>query len=236
MVVKQKRIIRTMSLPILSCEEIAKSTYELKLDITDEDISYDPGQFVVVDIGHNVIDGRGRRKSFSLSSNPTNKEFISTCFRLPEPHTEFKEYVTTAESGFELMIQGPMGEFVLPKSRARDIVMIAGGVGVVPFMSMIDYSTHEKKGHHIRLFYTTKSRASAPYLRELQQIEERHHNFELYYRTRRVDPDFIRDNCDIKDSVFYICGTPAMIKGVREILIGLGVREERIVNEEFNGY
>jgi len=221
---------------MISCNKIATDTYELKLDITKEDFNYIAGQFITIDIGHNVIDGRGRRKSFSMSSIPQNKKYISTCFRLPKLHTEFKEYITTAKPGFELMIHGPMGKFVLPKSRDRDVVMIAGGVGVVPFVSMINYSIKEKTGHNIKLFYTAKNSGLAPYLNELKVASKNRNKFELFNRNYRVDYKYIKKNCDIKNSIFYLCGIPAMVKGVKDILIELGVSEDYILYEEFGGY
>lgn len=234
--VKKRVVLKNMSLPIISCNKIATDTYELRLDISKEDFNYTAGQYVTIDIGHNVIDGRGRRKAFSMSSVPNNKKYISTCFRLPELHTEFKEYITTARPGFELIIQGPMGKFILPKSRSRDVVMIAGGVGIVPFVSMINFSIKEKTGHNIKLFYTNKTDSLAPYLKELKELNKKKNKFLMFNRNHRVDHKYIKKNCDVKNSIFYLCGIPAMVKGVKDILVELGVHEDYILYEEFAGY
>jgi len=228
--------IKSMSLPIISCDKIATDTYELRLDITNEDFNYTAGQFVTIDIGHNVLDGRGRRKSFSMSSIPQNKKFISTCFRLPTLHTEFKEYITTARLGFELMIQGPMGKFTLPKSRKRDVVMIAGGVGVVPFVSIIKSSIKEKTGHKLKLFYSNKGIRSAPYLKELEKESGRNKEFDFYHQNHRFSPEYIKKNTNLKNSIFYLCGIPTMVSGVAKTLIELGINEKNILHEKFGGY
>ena len=225
-----------IKMPIIRREEIAKDTYEIRFGLKNK-IVYSAGQYVVVILDKKITDGTGNRRSFSLSSSPENKKYISTCFRFSDKHSVFKEYLMNIPLGTELEIQGPLGEFVLPKRAIdKDIVLIAGGVGITPIISMIRSATHRKSSQKITLIYTDKSQERMSYYDELVKLDFKNPNFKFVNRFKRLDEDYIRKNCYLKDSLFYICGAQRMVGGTIKILEKLKVREENIIVENFTGY
>ena len=223
-------------MPIIRRKEIAKNTYEIRFGLKDK-IVYSAGQYIVVILDKKTADEMGNRRSFSLSSSPENKKYISTCFRLSEKHSEFKEYIMNVPLGTEVNVQGPLGEFALPKKAIEEnIVLIAGGVGITPFISMLRDATHRKSSQKITLIYTDKSQERMGYYDELVKLDFANPNFNFVNRFKRIDEDYIKKNCYFKNSIFYICGAPGMVERAIKILKKLKVNEENIKVENFTGY
>jgi len=227
--------MKKLKMPILDVQEIAKDTFEIRLEMLEE-FDYKAGQYVSLVIDNDVHDGKGKMRSFSLSSSPENKEYISTCFRLPDKHSDFKEYLVNAPVGTFVEVSGPRGIFILPEDSKRSIVMIAGGVGITPFIGMIRDSTMRKTGHRITLLYTDKSEERMPYFDELVKLENKNKKFDFIHRLERVDKDFIEKHVDIKGPIFYICGTSELVDGIKALLKKMSVAKEDIKFENFTGY
>jgi len=230
-------MIEKLSLPIIERNEIAKDTIEIRFGLDKKKkFKYKAGQYVSIVIPDKVTDGRGKMRSFSLSTSPNNSNYIATCFRVPEKLSDFKRYILDYPFGTKIKIDGPRGVFILPEETNKHIVMIAGGVGIVPFMSMIKYSAEEKTAHQITLLYTDKTERRMSYFDELVKLEVKDDRFNFINRFKRVDKKFIEKYCDIKNSVFYVCGTPKMVMGVRKMLEKMKVDSKNIKFENFTGY
>ena len=229
-------MINEKKFPIIERVKVADSTYELRFGIPKgEEFNYLPGQYVVVRVNKKVADSKGPSRSFSISSSPTNKKYISTCFRFRDEISEFKNEIMNCELGTEVFIRGPLGKFTLTESE-KNIVLIAGGVGITPFMSMICYLTENKNKQKITLIYTNRGEETRAYSKELKDLEKKNKNLKLVIRDERVTLDCIKEKTDIKESIYYICGTTAMVLSVVEMLKELGVSEDRIKFEKFSGY
>ncbi|MCH7850308.1 MAG: FAD-dependent oxidoreductase [Nanoarchaeota archaeon] len=229
------RGLNSIRMKILDRLEIAEDTYEIRLK-KPLNFTYKAGQYVSIIINDKVNDGRGKMRSFSLSSSPSNSKFISTCFRLPKKHSDFKNYLMKYPMGTEVSISGPRGKFILPESTEKLVVMIAGGVGITPFIGMIKFATETKSKQKIKLLYTDKSEKRIAYFDELVKLDRLNKNFSFNSRYKRVDPKFIIKNCDPSKVLFYVCGTPKMVTGVREMLLEMGVSKKVISFENFTGY
>ena len=229
------RKLRGTRMEILDRLRIAEDTYEIRFKRPSY-FEYKAGQYISVIIDDEVNDKRGKMRSFSLSSSPNNKEFISTCFRLPKLHSDFKDHIMKYEIGTEVSISGPRGKFVLPEFTEKEVVMIAGGVGIVPFIGMLRLATEEKSKQKIKLLYTDKNEKRIVYYDEILRLDKENKNFTFDSRYKRVDPDFVSLNCDPLNVLFYICGTPGMVEGVKEMLLGMGVDKKNISFENFSGY
>lgn len=229
------RKFRGTRMKILDRFEIAQDTYEIRFK-RPVDFEYMAGQYISVIIDDEVDDGRGKMRSFSMSSSPSNKKFISTCFRLPNPHSDFKDHLMRYAPGAEVSISGPRGKFVLPEHDEKEVVMIAGGVGIVPFIGMLRDATEKKSNQKIKLLYTDKNEKRIVYYDEILKLDMKNKNFTFDSRYKRVDEKFVLKNCDPTNVLFYICGTPKMVDGVRDMLQRMGVDKKKISFENFSGY
>jgi len=205
-------MIKEVRLKVIDQIEIAKDTIEVRF--ARGDFEYTAGQYITIRLDEEIGDGRGNSRAFSLSSSPTNKNYISTCFRLPDSPSEFKQKLVSYRWGTEVNIRGPLGNFTLPESTEKPIVMIAGGVGIVPFMSMIKYSTEISSGHKIILCYTDKSTEKMAYREELLEFEKKNPNFKFCQRFCRVDEECLKNEYGLLNSFFMICVTSGMVEHV----------------------
>jgi ferredoxin-NADP reductase len=99
----------------------------------------------------------------------------------------------------------------------------------------------------IYLFYGNQKQCDAPFLKELESLQTKHPQFKLV-ATMADDPTwqgesgFINDVMvkkyitDLSLPVFYVCGSPAMVTALQEILAELNIDEQNIKTEDFPGY
>lgn len=212
---------------ILEKKEIAKDTYEIIFKRPDE-LDYLSGQYMIVRVQSRMQDGKAPVRALSFSSSPINKETISTCFRYEEEPSDFKKFLI--EDATEVTIRAPLGKFIIQE--AEEITMIAGGVGIVPFVSMLRYLGETKSKQKIKLIYTDKFKEKMAYLGQLKKIEKENKNFKLITRLKRVDKKFLKEKSNL-NSLFYICGVPEMVENVASMLKELEVKEENLILEKY---
>src|SRR6185437_3325714 len=79
-------------------------------------------------------DAKGNSRTFSIASAPSEPTLrIATRMR----DTAFKRVLGTLEPGSAVKLRGPMGKFTLPEDDSHPVAMLAGGIGITPFMSML---------------------------------------------------------------------------------------------------
>lgn len=187
------------------------------------------------------IDGDDR--AFSLASSPT-EDFLMISIKMTG--SGFKEKLDALE-GQEVTITGPFGRFVFEEGKKQNHshVMIAGGIGVTPFRSMIKYATDKSLDDRIILLYSNKTEGDISFLEELKHMQNQNKNLSIVhtltqtessdYRTGRIDENLIREEVDdIKNSIFYVCGPPVMVDTMVQMLKEMGIKEIRF--ERFVGY
>lgn len=224
-------MIKKLKLPIIKRNELSEKTIEIRFGLNKK-FNFKPGQYISIIISEKTNDNKGSKRDFSISSSPNNKNYISTCFRIPDTCSDFKKFITSCKLKTEVEIQGPQGIFTLPKSTKKEIVLIAGGVGITPFMSMLRYISEENLPYKITLIFTDKSESRAPYLKEIKKLK----NINLIFRNKRINSKFLEETIKNKKSLFYICGSPNMVSNTRDLVLNLGVDESNINIEEFSGY
>ena len=230
-------MVKKLELPIIERKKIAEDTFEIRFGLENKRFNFKAGQYVKISIKVNVKDNRGSSKDFSISSSPNTKDYIATCLRIPDKASEFKQFITSCPIGTKVRIVGPQGVFTLPEKTDRHIVMLAGGIGITPFMSMIRFSGEEGLEYKLHLVYTNKNKKRLAYLKELKILEKKNPNFNMETLFERINQEFIAEKVKkSQNALWYICGLPAMVVNVREILMKTSVAEKDIFLEEFTGY
>jgi ferredoxin-NADP reductase len=127
-----------------------------------------------------------------------------------------------------------MGKFI-PDNK-KGLVMIAGGTGIVPLMSIIKNILKKSSKRKLTLIYTDKSEKRMIGFNTLKKLEQTNKNFTFISRFIRVDKNFLEENIKNKKSQFLICGTTPMVKNVVSMLKEIGIKKENLLLEEFPGY
>ncbi|HSX45867.1 MAG TPA: FAD-dependent oxidoreductase [Candidatus Saccharimonadia bacterium] len=117
-------------------------------------VQYTAGQYTQLHLPHKNPDDRGAKRWFTLSS-PPGQDFvtITTKYAGDDKSSSFKKTLFKLEPGTELDLADPMGDFVLPKLIQTPLVFVAGGIGITPFHSMLEWLSVTKEERPIRLLY-----------------------------------------------------------------------------------
>lgn len=184
-------------------------------------------------------------RPMSLASSPT-RDYLEYGVRVSE--SAFKQSFVGLEPGDEVLVEGPRGDFVLDTERAA--VLVAGGIGITPLKGMAEFAADEGLDVPVRLLYTNRTREEIAYREELAALAETNPRFEIEHtltrepegsswsgRRGRIDRSLIESVADgLEHPAFYLCGTPGMVRGLRETLRSMAVPPDRITYERFWGY
>ena len=211
--------------------------------------NFTAGQFVDITLANPPeTDAEGNKRGFSISSAPY-EDTITVTTRMRD--TAFKRVLKTMPLGTEVKIEGAFGELVLHEDASRPAILLTGGVGITTFRSIVFQAAHLKLAHHIVLFYSNRRPEDAPFLVELQALQEANPNYTLVAtmtgmeksvqpwsgETGMIDERMLaKYSGATQNGIFYITGPPAMVKGLQAVLAGIGVHKEDVRVEEYTGY
>ena len=233
-------------------------------DIDKALLDYKAGQFAFFDIGGVYNDSKGPIRHFTISSSPT-EDFIMLTTRIRD--SPYKQRLATLEEGTKVKVRGPQGEFILHEDDySKTLIFLSGGIGVTPFRSMIKYATDMQLPLKIILFDSNRNKENILFKKEFDEWSNINNNLKIIYTISeknqqerkstsslpsietsnwegeygRIDKKMILkyvDDKTLKDSLFYICGPPPMIKAMKSLIQEeLEIPKERIKVEEFTGY
>lgn len=181
---------------------------------------------------------------FSIASSPASTQDIVLGIEVVGP-------VTTALSrmkpGDAVTLKGPFGNFTID-AHQRKVCLLAGGIGITPFMSMLRWIRDTSPDKHAALFYSCKAKDQFMWLSELEEMQEKHDSIKAVltctreeprgwaHRCGRISEEMIRKELpDYDEYVFYTCGPPGLINAMFSLLEGMGVPKERIKREAWRG-
>ncbi len=225
----------------------ASDVVTLKLEPIDPfNLDFKPGQFVNLYIqreGETLL-----ARPYSIASSPTNQNYLELTIKIIEGG-RFTPRVASLKEGDIVKVGGPFGKFFfLDEEKMKDVVLIGGGCGITPFISIIRYVADRNLDTNITYFYSARTMGTILYKDELESIAEKHPNIKLVFTcTRenssewkgekgRISADMIRKYTDVNnpDKYYMLCGPPEMIKALVEALKGIGIAEDRILHESWS--
>jgi ferredoxin-NADP reductase len=202
-----------------------------------------PGQFLNVAFW---IGGARMNRSYSISSSPTEREHVDLTVRR-EPRGAVSRHIDDLlKVGEQIEVGGPVGRFTFTGTEANSIVLIAGGVGITPMMSITRYLTERVWPGEIFFFYVCRAPADFIFANELAALQRA--NLKLHIvvtMSGAVGPDWKGLRGRFTKSVFtqtvpnlasrriHLCGPPSMMDSTREILTELGVPADQVKTEAF---
>jgi ferredoxin-NADP reductase len=165
--------------------------------------------------------------------------------------TAFKRVLKTMPIGTAVKIEGPSGDLTLQNESTRAAVLLAGGIGITPFRSMLLHAAHQKLARRLILFYSNRRPEDAPFLEELQALQEENRQYTLVPsmsdmstshrpwtgETGLIDQAMLsRHMSGTVSPLYYIAGPPEMVKALHAMLTKQAVNTADIHAEEFSGY
>ncbi|MEB3032068.1 FAD-dependent oxidoreductase [[Mycobacterium] nativiensis] len=206
-----------------------------------------PGQsFQLTLIDPPNTDAKGPTREFTIASAPHEDELM-VAMRMRD--SAFKEALRDAPLGATVQISEADGDLILHSDPARPAVLIAGGIGVTPFLSIARHVAREALQHPLYLFYSNWRPELAAFLPELEALQQANPHFRLIATMTEpdrqswsgqigvVDADLLRRHLpDLTRPVYYVAGPPPMALAMLDLLEDLGVDDADIKSAEFYGY
>lgn len=201
-----------------------------------------PGMFASISFIHDGIPYGP--KPFSVASSPLDRKKLEFCVRKSGDTTTA---MFRLEPGNPVTILGPYGNFTLEEPMSKHVVLIAGGTGIAPLMSMLRYAITKRFKTKIVLLFSAQTQHDILYRDELEHIADEHDNFSLIVTlTRepqdsdwsgprgRLDEELLKDVIpDRHHADCYICGPQGFVASVTDLLADIGVVEEHVHKEKW---
>ena len=206
-----------------------------------EGFDFKAGQFVAVRVR---ADGREHVRCYSVSSSPTAQGCIEISIK--RIGLVSGTLHATLRPGSMLMVKAPAGAFVYPAGEDRPIVLIAGGVGITPLMSMLRYAVDTEPSRPVTLFYSVKTAQDIAFLNEIRLLEHRHPQFRVFiaitdgpggrefFPGRLNEPLIQAAVRDMAHAQCLVCGPRGMNEAMKQVLVTLGVAPKQIHVEVFD--
>lgn len=242
---------RVRVFPVLEQKfRIAANTVDFVFN-PDKKLAYQPGQYMEWTLPHGNIDDRGNRRYFTLASSPTEPT-LRLGIKFYEPSSSYKKAMIDMTEQTEIVAAQVAGDFVMPRSKKRKLVFIAGGIGVTPFRSMVKYLVDTNEQRDVKVLYAANTLQDLAYIDIFEQARKQlgaattyvlakpDSNTQIpqqYWRQGYVDAEAIRATVpDYRERTFYISGSHQMVVAVQNALISIGVSRRNIKTDYFPGY
>jgi ferredoxin-NADP reductase len=200
------------------------------------------------DIRLTAEDGYQAQRSYSIASEPEREgEVDITVERINDG--EVSTYLhDVLVPGDRLEARGPIGGyFVWEALMTEPLLLIAGGSGVVPLMSMIRHRAASGAKNPTSLLYSSRNFEDIIYYNELEKLRAANSGFQIFHTltrsqpaewkgyARRIDQDMLKEVAQpLGRSVqVFICGPTLLVEAAANTLVKIGVSSNQIKTERF---
>jgi ferredoxin-NADP reductase len=216
---------------------------------------FQPGQHLALKLR---IPGQSKPvvRCYSLSERPGLKHYRITVKSLKpleepaEPHRGASKFINSGLAvGGRVEVKAPSGQFVLDESSSLPIVMLAGGIGITPMVSMVNHLVEMQSDRQILLMYGVRNSAEHAFKQHFESLAAKHANLfviNCYSRPRpeeikgqdyqvrgHVTVELLKKLLPKNDCQFYLCGPTSFMQALHGGLTKWEVPISRIHYESF---
>lgn len=232
---------------VVATEQIAPTTQLITLKHTQpwKAFNHQPGQYAAISFKKGIRPTPAR--CFSIVSSPIDQDILQFSMRTQGHYTKALQGI---QVGDEVGVRGPFGGFIFDTLHDGDVVFLAGGIGITPFMSMVRFAANLRISNQVRLLYSCRSQDDIPFKDDLIELEKKNPNFKISFiigdgpidkltgqkvEKGRITPDIIGSAISEQwqDQTFFICGPPPFMNGMLSELEEHGVQRNKIKTEAF---
>ena len=223
---------------LAAIEAVSASTIRFSIALEQaQDLSFLAGQYVNV-----AIPGTELTRSYSFSSAPGASEASFVVRNVPSGR--MSSFLSEqAQVGEAIQFSGPYGSFYLREVQ-RPILMLAGGTGIAPFLSMLDVLTASGFTQPVRLVFGVTNEIDLVALDQLDAIAAAHPNFSYRtcvaatesqhprkgYVTQHIESEWLYGG----EVDVYLCGPVGMVDAVKTWLTDIQVQPRQFLYEKFS--
>lgn len=200
-----------------------------------------PGQFC--QIKNPSYANPNEAHSFSIASSPLTKDYLEFCMKVYGPWTRALANIAV---GSTVHVAGPFGRFVWDAA-VTNAVFLAGGVGIVPFLSMLRFLKDAPKKPHITVIYGSRTDDTIVYQQEVDSLVTGTNSNVVHVLSHQdpksswsgyqgfVTKELLEKEVDFAaNPTFFICGPPVFVDLMRKLLASLSIPDKRVRFELFS--
>ncbi len=220
---------------ILEVENIFLETHDtVKItfkNLNNIPFAFKPGQYVVVS---DYVENKLLSRCYSICEDPLTGKLAVAVKRVK--HGKFSNHlIDNLKAGYKLRISGPYGSFILPDIVKAPVLLIAGGSGITPILSMLK-TVLRTSNQQVTLLYGCRSAKDVIFEDEIKELEKVYKNRFAFLLSFKILNAEMQYQC-IKDISYntqcYICGPTPMMNASKVALGSIGISENQIKTEEF---
>jgi nitric oxide dioxygenase len=215
-------------------------------------VNFEPGQYTSVAVQVPRL-GLRQIRQYSLSDAPNGRSYRISVKREAGPNPGEEGYVSTllhdqVQVGDSISLAAPYGNFFINVHATTPVVLISGGVGLTPMISMLN-RVLQSPGREIVFVHGARNSAVHAMKDHLRTVAAQHPNFKAFVfydaplpQDRQgkdydfsgiVDIDKIADAIKLPDADYYICGPIPFMRLQHDALIARGIKEPKVHYEVF---
>jgi ferredoxin-NADP reductase len=233
---------------VKSTEKVSRDTLlmTLKPRHNRDKIDFSPGQYAA--IGYKYHNRPSPMRCFSIVSSPNFTDEVQFAMKILG---DFTSSVADLEPGNHVFLRGPFGNFIIDENFDENVILLAGGIGITPFMSMLRYANEMQSSLPITLLYSNQSEQDIPFFSELTELEKKNSNFNAAYFTTNGDASKLAHvrslngrineerllnltNGNFNKFTYFVCGPVGFTSKMKQILIDNKTDPARIISEDFS--
>lgn len=234
---------RGLTLTVSSVTNVTPSTKSFIFDAPGT-MHFTPGQYIELALPHSHADSRGVRRMFSIVSIPEDNR-VEVAVKIPESSSSFKKKLDALQPGDTVRATTISGDFTLPSDTKQKVLLVAGGIGVTPYVSQLRNLTKQQEKRDVTLIYAVTTTDEIAYTDVLQQsgakiivvsnaVTNRVPGWQ-YVELPQLDIGVIREHVpDVQERHVYISGPPGMVNALKQTF--KQARAKRIKTDFFSGY
>ncbi|MHB0916355.1 MAG: ferredoxin--NADP reductase [Thiobacillus sp.] len=217
------------------------SIHVLRLAIADPAFRFLPGQWVDLSI---EAGGATHTSGYSITTSPIHQGEIELAIKASAHHPVARWVHEQARVGDAIRISQGQGPFVYLPEMSDNVVLIGGGVGITPLLSIFRHVRDARLPTQTHLVYSVSDSREILFRDELDAAARSHDNLHVsvtvtqadadwHGLTGRIDPVKLHSLDVPDDTLYYLCGPKGMVEDMSTLLHDLGVPMNRIIFEKW---
>lgn len=202
-------------------------------------VRFNPGQFLHLTLeNYDPSFNWPESRVFSIANSNTRNDYLDILISPKGNYTS--KIVDTLKIGNEIWIKLPYGDFNFKDALDKNCILIAGGTGISPFVSFLQYVLDTKFDYSLNLYYGVRNEKLIIFDELFKECSEKIKNFRYeifiedlnsnYTATKGIVSieNIIEDTKNLSNKIYYLSGPAPMIKNFEEKLINSGVNSNLI--------
>jgi NAD(P)H-flavin reductase/NAD-dependent dihydropyrimidine dehydrogenase PreA subunit len=208
--------------------KVNDTTNEYVFKFTDDGVVYEPGQFILV----KIQDNPEMYRAYSISGFDNEEKTVTIDVKKMDKGYGTGIIFDRFKKGDDITLQGPMGHELIIDKTAKELVFVAGGIGITPFRAIVkDLVENDSDIEKFTLVYGANKENEFMFDDEFNSFSEASDKFD-YVKVVAFDEEyqghkgFVTDvlkDMDLVDNKIYMCGPPPMTNAAEKLLLDMNV-------------